>query len=172
MRGAIPPLTQYVFMAWYLVNVRVNLNFILPHCSCKDVFRTSWWIMRCLLVCGNKYLFSPFSSYPRKPLFLLLSSCWVCVMLIIDTHIKPCVTKWRFFYTKCDENVWCTGMSFKSRSLDYEDISCGRILIYHNTTGVTTQKTSTWNITAVKASKLGCHWLRTVFILTSQVSVL
>jgi hypothetical protein len=30
MRGAIPPLSQYVFMAWWLVKHRDNFTFTLP----------------------------------------------------------------------------------------------------------------------------------------------
>jgi hypothetical protein len=35
MRGAIPPLSQYVFMAWCLVNHRDNSTFILNLCASK-----------------------------------------------------------------------------------------------------------------------------------------
>jgi hypothetical protein len=33
MRGAIPPLSQYVFMAWYLVKHRNNFTFIFLGCE-------------------------------------------------------------------------------------------------------------------------------------------
>jgi len=41
MRGAIPPLSQYVFMAWCLVH-RANFTFTLPLSSVLRIFQKAF----------------------------------------------------------------------------------------------------------------------------------
>jgi hypothetical protein len=137
MRGAIPPLLQYAFMAWCSVKTQRHFYSYLTLTCCKYIY------------------------------------CWMCWKDDYGWCNVWCETRWRDLFKGTrnkpiktwgkEECIHQSGCCLKSRSsvlwrrVGWRWRQHGPLKRWYPTTtlhDVTTQKTSTWNITVVKISTL------------------